>query len=714
MKKRWWVLALLGLLVGLFFILDLGRFFSLEVLKESHDDLQQAYQENPLYIIGIYSLTYIVMAAMSLPGAAVMSLAGGAMFGLWIGVPIVLFSATVGATLAFWVARYVLRDTVQQRFGDRLETINHGLERDGAFYLFSLRLVPVFPFFLINLLMGLTTIRSATFFWASLIGMFAGSSVYVNAGTQLAAISSLSDILSPVLIGSFLLLATFPWLARWGVGLVKTRRLYARWTKPMQFDRNLVVIGAGAAGLVTSYIAAVTRAKVTLIEGHKMGGDCLNYGCVPSKALIRSAAFLKQVKTAETLGIANARVDYNFSDVMARVQRVVKTVEPHDSVERYTELGVEVLQGEARITSPWTVEVNGQTLTTRAIVIATGARPAVPNIPGLENVNYYTSDTIWSLIERPERLVVLGGGPVSCELTQTFARLGCQVTQVVRSDLMPREDADAVTLVKAALQADGVQCLTHTEALRCEKDADTQQLIVRNQSGEETALPFDALLCAVGRAPRTEGFGLEELGIPISSKHTIETNAQLQTVYPNIYACGDVAGPYQFTHTAAHQAWYASVNALFGDFKRFTVDYSVIPWATFTDPEVARVGLSEDEAKARGIAYEVTRYDLDDLDRAIADEAAHGFVKVLTVPGKDRILGATIVGKHAGDLLAEFVLAMKHGLGLNKILGTIHTYPTWSEANKYAAGEWKRTHAPKRILDWVERYHTKRRGVKKS
>ena len=712
MKNRWWVLALLGLLVGLFFIFDLGRFFSLEVLKESHDDLQQAYQEHPLYIIGIYSLTYIVMAAMSLPGAAVMSLAGGAMFGLWVGVPIVLISATIGATLAFWVARYVLRNTVQQRFGDRLVTINKGLERDGAFYLFSLRLVPVFPFFLINLVMGLTAIRSSTFFWASLVGMFAGSAVYVNAGTQLAAISSLSDILSPALIGSFLLLATFPWLARWGVGLVKTRRLYARWTKPTQFDRNLVVIGAGAAGLVTSYIAAVTRAKVTLIEGHKMGGDCLNYGCVPSKALIRSAAFLKQVKTAETLGIANATVDYNFSDVMARVQRVVKTVEPHDSVERYTKLGVEVLQGEARITSPWTVEVNGQALTTRAIVIATGARPAVPNIPGLENVSYYTSDTIWSLTERPERLVVLGGGPVSCELTQTFARLGCQVTQVVRSDLMPREDVDAVTLVKAALQADGVQCLTHTAAVRCEKDAGTQQLIVRNQSGEETALPFDALLCAVGRVPRTEGFGLEALGISISSKSTIETNEQLQTIYPNIYACGDVAGPYQFTHTAAHQAWYASVNALFGDFKRFTVDYSVIPWTTFIDPEVARVGLSENEAKARGIVYEVTRYDLDDLDRAIADEAAHGFVKVLTVPGKDRILGATIVGQHAGDLLAEFVLAMKHGLGLNKILGTIHTYPTWSEANKYAAGEWKRAHAPERILDWVEKFHTKRRGVK--
>ncbi|MDH5479781.1 MAG: FAD-dependent oxidoreductase [Nitrosomonas sp.] len=711
MKKRWWVLILIGLLFGLFFALNLDRFFSLEALKSSHTALQQAYQAEPFYIIGIYSITYIVMAALSLPGATIMTLAGGAMFGLWIGVPVVLVSATIGATLAFWVARYVLRDSVQRRFGDRLETINKGLERDGAFYLFSLRLVPAFPFFLINLLMGLTTIRSSTFFWASLVGMFAGSSVYVNAGTQLASISSLSDILSPALIASFVLLAIFPWLARWGIGLVKTRRLYENWTKPKQFDRNLIVIGGGAAGLVTAYIAAVTRAKVTLIEGHKMGGDCLNYGCVPSKALIRSASFLKQAKNSKSLGMTQAQVDYEFSDVMARVSRVVKTVEPHDSVKRYTKLGVEVLEGKARITSPWSVEVNGQTLTTRAIVIATGASPAIPKIPGLEDVCYYTSDTIWSLTKRPEKLVVLGGGPIGCELSQAFARLGCQVMQVEMGELMQREDSDAAILVKTALQEDGVQVLTQTKAVRCEKEGDKQFLVVQDQAGNETQLVFDALLCAVGRAPRTEGFGLEELGIPISSKRTIETNAKLQTIYPNIYACGDVAGPYQFTHTAAHQAWYASVNALFGDFKRFKVDYSVIPWATFTDPEVARVGLSEDEAKVRSIAYEVVRYSLDDLDRAIADEAAHGFVKVLTVPGKDRILGVTIVGKHASDLLAEFVLAMKHGLGLNKILGTIHTYPTWSEANKYAAGEWKRAHAPQSLLKWVEKYHAKRRAM---
>ena len=708
--KHWWLFILLMMLAGLFFAFDLGHFLSLEALKSSRDELQQAYRARPLQTIGLYAAIYIVIASLSLPGATVMTLAGGAIFGLGVGAPAAVIPAAVGATVAFWVARYVLRDAVHRRFGDRMAAINAGIEHDGAFYLFSLRLVPVFPFFVINLLMGLTAIRTRTFFWVSLLGMLPATIIYVNAGTQLGMLTSLSDILSPALIGSFALLAAFPWLARWGLAHIKDRAVHARWRKPHRYDRNLVVIGAGAAGLVTSYIAAATRARVTLIEGHKMGGDCLNFGCVPSKALLRSAAFLQQARQAKGLGIARVTVDYDFGEVMARVHRIINTVEPHDSVERYTKLGVEVIQGNARITSPWTVEVNGQTMATRAIVIATGARPTIPPIPGLEQVRYYTSETIWSLTERPGRLVVLGGGPVGCELAQAFARLDCQVTQVARSGLMTREDADAVVLVEAALCADGVRVLTQTQAIRCEREADDQRLIVRNEDGGEEALPFDAILCAVGRTPRTEGFGLEELGIPISSRHTIETDAWLQTLYPNIYACGDVAGPYQFTHTAAHQGWYASVNALFGNLKRFKVDYSVIPWATFTSPEVARVGVSEDEAKKSGIACEVTRYDLKDLDRAIADEAGHGFVKVLSVPGKDRILGVTIVGEHASDLLAEFVLAMKHGLGLNKILGTIHTYPTWSEANKYAAGEWRRAHAPYRLLDWAEKYHAWRRG----
>ncbi len=708
--KHWWLLVVLVLLAGLFYTFDLGRFISLETLRNSHDELKHAYQARPLQTIGSYVALYILVTALSLPGAAVMTLAGGAIFGLWVGAPVAVISASIGATLAFWMARYVFRDIVQRRFGNRMAAIDAGIKRDGAFYLFTLRLIPVFPFFIINVLMGLTAMRTATFFWVSLAGMLAGTIIYANAGTRLGEISTPSDILSPAVIGSFALLAAFPWLSRWGLGYFKVRGMHARWPKPRRFDRNLVVIGAGAAGLVTSYVAAATRAKVTLIEAHTMGGDCLNFGCVPSKTLIRSAAFLRQARHAGELGIARATVDYDFGDVMARVRRVIHTVEPHDSAERYTELGVEVIHGKARITSPWTVEVNGRTMTTCSIVIATGSRPIIPPIPGLDEVRYHTSDTIWSLTERPERLLVLGGGPIGCELAQAFARLDCRVTQVERAGLMEREDADAVALVETALHNDGVRVLTQTSAIRCERSGGDQCLVVRHRDGTEEAIPFDAMLCATGRVARTEGFGLEELEIPISANRTIETDEWLQTLYPNIYACGDVAGPYQFTHVAAHQGWYASVNALFGAVKRFKVDYSVIPWTTFTDPEVARAGLSENDAKKQGIAYEVARYNLQNLDRAITDEAAHGFVKLLSVPGKDRILGVTIVGMHASDLLAEFVLAMKQGLGLNKILGTIHTYPTWPEANKYAAGEWRRAHMPHRLLDWAEKYHAWRRG----
>ncbi|MCX7114124.1 MAG: FAD-dependent oxidoreductase [Proteobacteria bacterium] len=693
-----------------FFAFDLQHFFTLGMLKAQQEAIADYKAANPFLAGVLYCILYVAVTGLSLPGAAVMTLAGGAVFGLLWGTVLVSFASSIGATLAFLAARFLFRDAVKARFGEKLKAIDEGMARDGWLYLFTLRLVPVFPFFVINLAMGLTSLPVRTFYWVSQLGMLAGTLVYVNAGTQLAKIESLSGILSPGLLLSFALLGIFPWLAHKLVGAAKVRKVYERWEKPAHFDRNLIVIGAGAAGLVTAYIAAATKAKVTLIEKHRMGGDCLNTGCVPSKALIRTANFLKQTKTSQSLGIARVEVEYDFAAVMARVHRVVATVEPHDSVERYTALGVDVMIGDARITSPWTVEVNGQVLTTRAIVIATGASPTLPNIPGLEDVRYYTSDTIWSLTERPGHLIVLGGGPIGCELAQAFARLGCQVTQVVRTRLMRREDADAVALVEAALQADGVRVLTHAETLRCERGGDVQRLIVRQQGAQEEAITFDALLCAVGRTARTEGFGLEELGITTTAQGTLETDAWLQTLYPNIHAAGDVAGPFQFTHTAAHQAWFAAVNALFGGVKRFKADYSVIPWTTFTDPEVAHVGLSEQEAKVQGIAYEVVRYDLDELDRAIADEAAHGFVKVLTAPGKDKILGVTIVSEHAGDLLAEFVLAMRHGLGLNKILATIHTYPTWSEANKYAAGAWKRAHAPEKLLRWVGRYHAWRRG----
>ena len=714
MQMRKWLLVLaLASLVGLYLWLDLGQYLNLQTLKAQQQVIETYRTDNPGLSIALYFSAYVVMAALSLPGAALLTLAGGAVFGLLWGVVIVSFASSIGATLAFLISRFLLRDWVQQRFGQRLQAIDEGVKREGAFYLFTLRLVPVFPFFLVNLLSGLTGMKARTFYWVSQLGMLAGTVVYVNAGTQLAKIDSLSGILSPGLLGSFALLGVFPLLARKIVDIGRTNKVFAAWKKPRRFDRNLIVIGAGSAGLVTSYIAAAVKAKVTLVEKHRMGGDCLNTGCVPSKALIRSARLLSHMARSKEFGIASARAEFDFATIMERVQSVIRTVEPHDSVARYTELGVEVLEGTARLVSPWEVEITGhdgatQRLSTRSIVIATGARPFVPPIPGIEAVGYLTSDTLWNLRQLPRRLIVLGGGPIGSEMTQAFARLGSQVTQVEMGPrLMIREDPEVSELVARRFVAEGISVLLNHRAKQFLVE-DGEKILVVEHAGGDLRIPFDAVLVAVGRTANLTGYGLEELGIPTG--RTVETNEFLQTRYPNIYAAGDVAGPFQFTHTAAHQAWYAAVNALFAPFKKFKADYAVIPWSTFVEPEVARVGLNELEAREKGIPCEVSVYHLDDLDRAIADGEAHGFIKVLTVPGKDRILGVTIVGEHAGDLIAEYVLAMKQGIGLNKILGTIHIYPTLAEANKYVAGVWKKAHAPQQLLAWVERFHAWRRG----
>lgn len=715
---RWVGLAgAIALGVVLWQVFDLGKLLTLESLKASREALAARVAAAPVVSAVLFFGVYVAAAALSLPGAAVLTLAAGALFGFVGGLVLVSFASTLGALLAFLAARYLFRDFVKARFGRALAPIDAGIARDGAFYLLTLRLIPVFPFWLVNLLMGLTSMRAGRYVWVSQLGMLPGTAVYVNAGTQLAAITSARDVLSPGLVASFVLLGLFPLLAKTAVSWWQRRKVYAGWPRPTRFDRNLIVIGAGAGGLVTAYIAAAVKAKVTLIEAHRMGGDCLNSGCVPSKALIRSARIARLVREARVFGIETGEARVDFPAVMERIRRVICAIAPHDSVERYRALGVEVLTAHAQLVSPWAVEVTfadggKQTLTARSIVLATGAAPFVPPIPGLAEAGCLTSDTVWSLEALPERLVVLGGGPIGCELAQSFARLGSTVTQVEMAPrLLLREDPEVSEAVRAALEADGVRVLTGHQAVRVEQADGVKQLIVRVEGlGQELALPFDQLLCAVGRAPRVEGYGLERLGIPLTPRRTIEVNAYLETRYPNIYAVGDVAGPYQFTHAAAHQAWYAAVNALFGALRRFAADYRVMPWATFTEPEVARVGLSEEEARAQGVSYEVTRYGIDDLDRAIADGAAHGFVKVLTEPGRDRILGVTIVGEHAGDLIAEFVLAMKHGLGLGKILGTTHIYPTLAEANKYAAGEWKRAHAPERLLGWVARYHAWRRG----
>ena len=702
----------LVLSITAFFVFDLGQYFSLEFIKQNQASFEQYYTENPVQTVAIYFIIYVLVTALSLPGAAIMTLAGGALFGLSTGVLVISFASTIGATLAFLFSRFLLRDWIQQRFSRQLDSINKGIEKEGAFYLFTLRLVPVFPFFVINLGMGLTPIKTWTFYWVSQLGMFAGTIVYVNAGTQLGKLEGLSGILSPALLLSFTLLGLLPLIGKKVIDLLKARKVYAGITKPKQFDTNLVVIGAGSAGLVTSYIAAAVKARVSLIEKHKMGGDCLNTGCVPSKALIRSARFIAENKRSADYGIAKSEVEFSFSDVMERVSNVIKEVEPHDSIERYTGLGVDCIEGAATILSPYEVSVNGKTITTRNIVIATGARPRIPAIKNIEAMNPLTSDNLWDLREQPKRLLVLGGGPIGCELSQSFARLGTEVTIVLRGErILPKEDKDVAEMVTQCFKDEGVNILNHHKMLEFAEDETGKHLLCLHND-QEVQIGFDQLLVATGRQANVSGFGLENLNMGLNTDGTVEVNEYLQTRYPNIYACGDVAGPYQFTHAAAHQAWYAAVNALFGRFKRFKVDYSVIPAATFTDPEVASVGLNETAALAQNIPYEVTKFDLEELDRAIADSDNHGLVKVLTVPGKDKILGATIVGPHAGELITEFVTAMKNNLGLNKILGTIHIYPTLSEANKYAAGEWKRAHAPDTVLKWIEKFHRWQRDEK--
>ena len=695
--KKILILAVIAVLILVYFVFDLGQYLDLNYFKEQQGKIADYRDSSPLQAAAVYFVIYILVTGLSLPGAAIATLIGGAIFGLLWGTVLVSFASVIGASCAFLVSRHILRDAIQSRYGDRLRTINEGIRKDGAVYLFTLRMVPLFPFFVINLVMGLTPMRLGTYFIVSQIGMLPGTIVYVNAGTQLAKIDSVGAILSPALIASFVLLGIFPLISKKIIDIMKSRKVLGKFKKPAKFEFNAVVIGAGSAGLVAAYIAAAVKAKVALIEKGKMGGDCLNTGCVPSKAIIRTAKFMSHIKRSKEFGVHTASAEFDFKEVMSRLHGIIGVIEHHDSVERYTGLGVDCFSGHATIESPYCVNVDGQQLTTRSIVIATGAEPAVPNLPGIENVGFYTSDTIWEIEELPDRLLVLGGGPIGCELSQAFARLGSRVTQVQKAPrLMPREDPEYSQMVLDQFLEEGIDVRLEHKAAEFDAQSGTKTLIC-NRKGEEVRIEFDVLLVAVGRKARLEGYGLEKLGIDISERGTIEINEFLETNYPNIYAVGDVAGPYQFTHFGAHQATAAATNALLRPFYKRRCDYSVIPWATFTDPEVARVGLNEMEAKEKGIEFDVTRYDFKDLSRAIADSEARGEIKVLTPPGKDKILGVTIAGEHAGDLITEFILAMQNGLGLNKILGTIHIYPTLAESARFAAGNWRKKQVSERV-----------------
>ncbi|MCX7998263.1 MAG: dihydrolipoyl dehydrogenase [Leptospiraceae bacterium] len=678
-------------------------------MKTKKEALQEYVNKSLFQSLLLYFFIYVIIVAVGFPGATILTLAGGAGFGLVLGIILISFASTIGATLNFLLSRYFFRDFIKKKFPKQMEEINKGIEKDGAFYLFTLRMIPLFPFFLINLLMGLTNISVLTFFFVSQIGMLLGTIVYVNAGTKLANIDSVEKIFSFELILSFSLVGILPTVAKKIIDFIQSTRILRKYKKPKKFDYNLAVIGAGSAGLVSAYIAATIRAKVILAEKHKMGGDCLNYGCVPSKAILSSAKRVSQIQSENTFGIQVNVYRVNIQDVMRHVHSVIQQIEPHDSIERYTKLGVDCILGNAKILSPYEIEVDGKVITTKNIIIATGAEPIVPILEGMEYVQYLTSENIWELKELPKKLVVLGGGAVGCELAQAFKRLGAEVTLVeMTSRLLNREDEFISDFLFQKFRKEGIQVLTNTQAQKflIEKNKKFIQCVKDNTV---IHVEFDHVLLALGRKPRTTGFGLEELEIPLNSNGTIQVNEYLQTIYPNISACGDVVGPYQFTHVASHQAWYATVNALFRPFKKFKVNYKIIPYVIFTDPEIARLGINESEARARGIDYEVTTFPFNDLDRSITENELEGQVRVITQKGKDKILGVTIIGTSAGELLAEFTLAMKYKIGLGKILGTIHPYPTRSEVSKYVAGAWRKKHAPEKILKFLEKFHSWRR-----
>ncbi|WP_404366527.1 FAD-dependent oxidoreductase [Marinobacter sp.] len=718
-RQKMIIIAVILAAVAVFIGLDGHEMLTLENLQRHQAAIDQWIAANTTTALLGFISVYIVVTALSLPGAAIMTLAAGAFFGIFAGLLAASVASTIGASLAFLAARFLLRDTLRKRYRKTVERMDKGIKKDGAFYLATLRLVPVFPFFLINLAMGLTGMKLRTYALVSWLAMIPGTFVYVNAGTQLAQIDAVGDIMSADVLLAFVLLGLFPLIAKVIVGILRRARLYGKFEKPKHFDYNLLVIGGGSAGLVSAYIAAAVKAKVALIERDRMGGDCLNTGCVPSKAIIQSAKVAETMRHADRYGLETVEVKGSFRTIMDRVKRIIAEIEPHDSPERYRKLGVDCISGEASFASPWELDVvhsdgRRERLSARAIIVATGGKPAVPPIPGLKDMDPLTSENLWDLHEQPERLLVLGGGPIGCELSQAFHRLGTSVTQVeMGSRLLSKEDPDVAKVVLEQFQCEGIQVLLNHKASGFTEE-NGEKVAYCEHKGEQVRIPFDRVLVAVGRAANTRSLNLEVLGIEPERDGTLPTEEDMSVRYPNIFACGDVAGPYQFTHAAAHQAWYASVNGLFGNFRRFKVDYRVLPWVTFTQPEVARVGLSEEEAEQQGVEVEVTRYDLGELDRAIAESHTSGFIKVLTPPGKDRILGAVVVGHNGGEILAEFTLAMKHGLGLNKILGTVHPYPTWNEAAKFTAGEWKRANAPQGILRLLEKFHGWRRGSSSS
>lgn len=691
--------------IVIYFLFDIGQYASFDFIQEKRYIFSDYYNNNKLFVVIIFFVVYLLVTALAIPSATILTLLAGSIFGFWAGFIIVSFASSIGATITFLMSRFMLFEYFSSKYHKKSVAINESIEKEGHFYLLTLRLVPLVPFFMVNIVMGLTSIKTRIFYIVSQIGMLPATMIYVFTGTKLSQIDSLNDVLSVDIIIALVLLGIFPLIAKKVISIFKSRGVYKKYNRPKKFDYNLIVIGGGAAGLVSSYIASSVKAKVLLIEENKTGGDCLNTGCVPSKALINSAKVINYIKNCRKYGIKKANLKFDFADVIANVKSKIVKIEPHDSFERYKKLGVHCIKGKAQIIDPFSVKINDKVFTSPKMIIATGASPFIPKFKNIDQVNYLTSDTVWNLKDLPKKLVIIGGGAIGCELGQAFARMGSNVTIIEsQNNIVSKEDSEIIHYLSKSFKKDGVNIKTEHEVIGFEKNR-RQQYVVCKHGNKDVNIEFDQVLISLGRKPNISNFGLEDLKIINNKQSQITTNKFLQTNFPNIYACGDVQTPYQFTNVASHEAWYACINALFSSFKKFAISYSHIPYAIFTDPQVARLGINEKFAKKNNIEFEITTFDLSDLDRAIIDGNDQGFIKVMTKPKSDRILGVTIIGENSAEIIAEFVLAMKNNIGLKKILGTSHIYPSYAETNKYVAGNWQKNNQPRKIMKALEWYH---------
>lgn len=698
-----------------YFTFDLGQYFTLAYFRSQHAAIHAQYAEQPWYAALVFIVIYIPVAATSLPGGALMTLAAGAFFGALWGTVVISIASTIAATITFLGSRFWFRDLIQNKFSDSLRLINSGIERDGALYLFLIRLTPLFPFFVVNVVMGLTPIPTLTFIWVSQIGMIPVTAILVNAGTEVAALDDLSGLLSPGLVASLIFCGVLPLLGRKLAAYLRSRRLLRRYAKPKQFDCNLICLGGSKAAIVAANAAASMKAKVMLIAPPTKPDGALVSGDALSKELVRCAQFLFETHRAHQRGIRSVRTSCDLADLVAEVQRRIADQQRY-AAEWCSKHGITCISGEPMIVSPYAVKVRDRTLTTRSIVIATGSRMSIPIIAGIEKTNYYTADTLLALRVPPRRLLVVGGGSSGCELAQLFARLGSQVTLIeTQQRLLASEDADVSELLLCQFQREGIDVRLGCLAQEFTVTEDRKALLYSRTGGAQRTperVEFDELIVACGRIADTHDIGLEALGISVGDDGTVDVDEHLQTVYPNIYACGDVAAPFRFSHGAMSEASYAAFNALFR-LKRYKVNYSLMPWSALTDPEIARIGINEQEAATRAITHETAQYSYDESpDRLTATHEGEGLIKALTVPGKDKILGVTIVGPNASQLIAEFALAMAHGIGLSKMRATRHPYTGMGGVQRQATvpGWAMSGQEPIWLSRTLERFHTWQRG----